>query len=457
MNYDISKSKRLSEGVLIATAGIPALLFYFLLSTTAFNLPVYDDYSLLNFVNNFSQLNGLASKFIYIINFQHNEYKLVFVNAVFAVQYTLFGYIDFSVLSMIGSAFVIILYILLAIIFKNPANTNVFRVLWFLPISLLLFQLQYASTLNFSMAGLQNISVLAFSLASIALLANNSHSRFAGACIALLFSICASGNGFLLLPVGGLLLIERKRWLHILIWIFLGLSIALVYFNNYSINHSVGHDDSEKLIKLISQFNLIYILAFIGSSIAKYQNHIPSVAFGIFLLSIWLVAVKNKYSTKNPAVFYYFIFLMFTAVAVSTIRSGLGVEQSLSSRYRIYSNLILILTYIFLIESYFERIKNKKIQYTLICLSILFSAIFFVMSNSAGYRFLKGRQQAITYEMEFWKTGALNKNVQNSHQLNSNFDPAVNRQLELGIYKPVTSVLLESIRLGVYKPPEYSK
>ena len=87
----------------------------------------------------------------------------------------------------------------------------------------------------------------------------------------------------------------------------------------------------------------------------------------------------------------------------------------------------------------------------------MFSAIFFVISNSAGYRFLKGRQQAITYEMEFWKTGVLNKNVQNSHQLNSNFDPAVSRQLELGIYKPVTSVLLESIRLGVYKPPEYSK
>jgi hypothetical protein len=211
------------------------------------------------------------------------------------------------------------------------------------------------------------------------------------------------------------------------------------------------------LIKILSQINFVYIFSFIGSSVAKYQNYLPSVIFGIFLLFVWIFAIKNKYSAKNPSIFYFFIFIILTAISVSTLRSGLGVEQSLASRYRIYSNLILILTYIFLIETFFEKIKIKKIQYGILSVSILFSAFFFMLSNAAGYRFLQGRQLAVTHEMMIWTSEVLHEKIEFNDPNVSQFDPAVTRQLELGIYKPVTSVLLESIRLGVYKPPEYSK
>ena len=451
------KFKPYPNCILIAIAGFPALFFYYFISKTAFNLPVNDDYSLLNFTNHFSELNGWLPKLNYIINFQHNEYKLVFVNAIFAIQYELLGHIDWVSLCMVGSTFVIIIYILISRVFKITSSNGSVRLLTLLPIGLLLFQMQYASNLNFSMAGIQNISVLAFAMAAISLLPHNSTICFAGACISLLFAICASGNGFLVIPVGTLLLIERKRWAHIFIWIILSAGIALVYFTNYRINYSPGNSDDNLLIKILSQINLIYILSFIGSSVAKYQNHFPSVVFGILLLSVWVVAVKNKYSSKNPSIFYFVVFLILTAIAVSTIRSSLGVEQSLASRYRIYSNLIIILTYIFLMESYFDKIKNKKIQFGILSFSIAFSAIFFVLSNTAGYRFLQGRQLAVTHEMMIWKSEVLHENIEFNDQNKNQFDPAVTRQLELGIYKPNTSVLLESIRLGVYKPPEFSK
>lgn len=455
LNKISKKSKLWPDWILTAIAGIPAILFYYFLVNTAFNLPIHDDYSLLNFVNTFSEINDLTSKIIFIFSFQHNEYKLIFVNAIFAVQYTLLGHIDFFILSMIGNAFVIIIYILIVKNFKTFSNSNLIRLMALFPISLLLFQLQYASTMNFSMAGIQNLSVIAFSLACISLLSNNSHRRFTAACIALVFAVCASGNGFLLLPVGILLMIERKRWLHIIIWVILGLAIAAIYFNNYSIKNSTQHVDSARLVELLFLINPLYILAFIGSSIAKYQNHIPSVGLGVVLIIIWCVAIKNKYFKKNPPVFYFSIFLIFTAIAVSTLRSSLGIEQSLASRYRIYSNLILILTYIFLMECYVERWENKKIQNLFLCISILFSAIFYSMSNSAGFRFLQGRQQAIAYEMSVWKTAVLKQTVQINVLQDWNFDPAVTRQLEIGIYKPATDPLLNSIRLGVYSPPIY--
>ena len=442
------------DWVLIVIAGIPAIFFYYFLFKTTFNLPINDDYSLLNFVNHFSLIKGLLPKLNYIINFQHNEYKLIFVNAVFAIQYGLLGYIDFAVLSIVGNIFVVIIYILTVRAFKIPAAKGLTKLFLLLPIGLLLFQLQYASTLNFSMAGIQNISVLAFTLTAISMLANNSRIGFIGACISLLFAICASGNGFLLIPVGVLLLIERKRWAHIFIWITLSIVIALVYFVGYRMSSSIGSSEDGLVIKIFSQINAVYILAFIGSSIAKYQNHFPSVVFGIFLLFIWAIALKNKYSLQNPSVFYFFIFILLTSIAVSIIRSGLGVEQSLASRYGIYSNLVLILTYIFLMETYFEKIISKKIQYGIISLGVLFSTIFFLLSNAAGYRFLQGRQIAVTHELMTWKSEVLHENIKLYDPLESQFDPAVTRHLELGIYKPVTPVLLESTRLGVYKPTE---
>jgi len=448
----IQNSKPKYDWLLIAIAGIPALFFYYMLSKTVFNLPVHDDYSLLNFTNQFSQLNDLVSKLFFIINFQHNEYKLIFVNAMFAIQFASVGYIDFAVLSIIGNAFVVIIYVLLVKTFKIPAHNNLGRISLLMPVSLLLFQLQYASTLNFSMAGIQNLSVLVFALTAISLLVVNSKIRFAGACISLLLAICSSGNGFLLVPVGGFLLIQRKRWIQIVLWLILSIAIASIYFNSYTFSNSSGDTEGGQLLKILLQFNLIYILAFIGSSIAKYQYHIPSVGLGIVLLVIWAVAIKNKYPTKNPSAFYFFVFLFLTAIGVSSLRSSLGVEQSLASRYRIYSNLILILTYFFIVETYFERIKNKKIQYGLICIFFLLGAIFFTISNYAGYRFLIGRQEAITYEMLVWKEEVLKKAVPIQETYPHNLDIVVTRQIESGIYKPATTILLESIRLGVYSP-----
>lgn len=452
-----NNTKSWSDLVLIAIAGIPILFFYYFLWKTRINIPINDDYSLLYFTNNFSSLNGLVSKINYIINYQHGAYKLIIVNAVFAVQFTLLGYVEFANLSLIGDVAVLLVYFLIIKNFKIQAFNSLVRLLIIMPVSLLLFQLQYASTLNFSMAGIQNISVLIFALATLSLLTHDVRICFIGACFSMLFAVGASGNGFLLIPVGTLLLAERKRWLHIIIWIIFSIVVGLIYFTNYQLSlPSINHEDGQ-LIKILSEFNILYILAFIGSSIAKYQNHLPSAGLGIILIFIWCFAFRNNYSTKNPSVFYFFIFLVLTAIGVSMIRSNLGIEQSLSSRYRIYSNLILILTYIYLIETYFEKIKNEKIQLTIIGISIFVSAIFFVLSNAAGYRFLQGRKIAVTHEMMIWKSEVLHEKIELSGINESQFDPAVTRQLELGIYKPVTPILLESIRLGVYVPSGYSK
>ncbi|HEY4083310.1 MAG TPA: hypothetical protein VGM81_21695 [Burkholderiaceae bacterium] len=446
-----------SSWVMLSLAGTPALIFYWLLSKTVADRPLVDDYyAVLAFVNHFSQLADVSSKLSYIVNFQHNEYKLAFENAIFAAQYELFGKINFSALSMLGNSFVLVLFALLASTFRISIKSNGIRTLALLPVGLLLFQLQYASTLNFAMAGLQNIPVLVFVLLSIMLLSENSPLRFAGSCVAMLLAIASSGGGFLLLPVGATMLAERRRWKHLGAWIIFSVAIASVYFSNYNFHSSQSNPDGS-VTQSAAHFSITYMLAFMGASVARYQGYFPSICVGVALSCLLAFAIWKGYSKENPTVLYFAIFLILTAAGVSAIRSGFGIEQSLASRYRVYSNLLLILSYIFLAETYLPRIRTRNAAGAVTAIVVACSLAFFVLSNMAGFRFLKGRQQAVAYEMAAWQTSVPNTPGRPTTPAAMNLDPAVSRQLATGLYRPDTATLMESMRLGFYHPPEFTE
>jgi hypothetical protein len=446
-------AKRWPAWLIFSMAATPALVFYWLLWKSSFNLPVVDDYyAVLYFLNHFSQLPDLGSKLKYFGSFQHNEYKLWFEYLIFVAQYCLSGSVNFTILSMLGNACVLFLFLLLASIFRISSQSNIARVSLLLPVGFVLFQLQYASTLNFSMAGLQNITVLVFVLLSIVLLAKESSRQFAGACVAMLLAIAASGGGFLLVPVGVLMLAERRRWKHIGIWIGVFAVMAAVYFSDYNF-HSAPSNLDGSVSRTPAHFDLLYMLAFMGSSVARYQGYLPSIAVGIVILVIWALAIRKGYSKENPTALYFCLFLILTGAGVSAIRSGLGMEQSLASRYRIYSNLLLILSYIFLVEAYLLKVNRHTTRLAVTGVAMASGLVFCVLSDMAGFRFLKGRQQAVTYEMAAWQAAVTKAGAHTNSPEGMNFDPAVSRQLATGLYKPIADVLTESIRLGIYSPP----
>ncbi len=454
MTNPIQASRRWPDWLTFSIAGAPALAFYWLLLKSVGNLPVVDDYhSVLDFVNRFSQMPDLGSRLSYIVNFQHNEYKLMLESAIFAAQHQWFGGVDFAILSMLGNSFVLLIFALLASAFRISTQSNATRVLLLLPVGLMLFQLQYASTLNFSMAGLQNIPVLAFALLALMLLVDESPVRFAGACLAMLLAIAASGSGFLLAPVGALMLAERRRWKHAAAWLAVTAAIAFVYFGHYEV-HTAHASPPGAEAKSAAHFDVVYMLAFLGSSVARYQGYLPSVGVGIAILVVWAFAARAGYSRENPAIFYFCIFLLLTAAGVSAIRSGLGIEQSLASRYRIYSNLLLILSYVFFVERYLLSMKDVRRRRAIVGVLVACGLAFCVLSDIAGYRFLKGRQQAVAYAMAVWKSSNSTAASDPHSPASLSLDPAVSRQLASGLYTPATATLKESMRLGVYQPFE---
>ncbi len=434
----------------ILTALPPAALFYLLLWRSALDLPISDDYdALLAFTNGFAALHGVGQRLLYILTFQHNEYKLIFEEFLFAAQYSLLGHLNIAALILLGNGFVFLLFLVLICMYRLPAENVVDRILLLLPISFLLFQLQYASTLNWSMGALQNLPVLVFSLSAIVLLSCETSLTFAAGCAAMLLAIASSGNGFMVALVGLLMLIQQKRHKLLGVWALALVAAATGYFYHY--NFSSSQVPPGKIV--INPFALLkplYFFSFLGSSLAGLESWWSSLCFGLVLCAIFLLAVKKRYYLQNAAVFYSMLFLIITAITVAGMRSNFGLSQSLASRYRTYSNIFMILAYMFLMESYWGKRLKDRSQRTALATWIVLCCIFCGVSDHAGFRFLRDRRQAVMDEMAEWQHPHVDhvKDI-----LRNNNNPILLRHIQAGLYKPNAAVLVESARLGIYRAP----
>jgi len=427
--------------------GLPAIIFYRILYKNALRIPFGDDYDvILALVNRIHQTPDLASKLLYSLAVEHNGYKLMFENAIVLGQYGLFGQVYFLPLVALGDAFALFIFLVVCSMSRVEPQNLANRALLLVPAAFLLFQLQYASTLDFASTSLQQLPVIFFSLLSIALLASGSRWSFPVACVALVLGIASSPNGFFVAPVGILMMLQARYWRRVPVWIATtGLMLA-VYLFKYVHPPSTTKGSAGSL----THFNVLYALSFLGSSAARYVSLAPSLTLGLVLCAIFAITIRRGYFRKNPAVFYSMLFILINAAAISGLRSDLGLEQSLASRYRTYSNLFLVFSYMFVIEDLLPMMKSKSLRYGVLAAIGALSGAFCALSDVAGARFLAGKKLALTrsYCLE-WKK-------EQSPLLDAGIkeNPALRRQIEAGFLEVDIPTMQESVRLGVYRPPQ---
>src|ERR1700751_3390409 len=93
---------------------LPIVTFYILLSRELVNLPFLDDYSaILDFLNQWTKLHSAHEKVLGVLIAQHNEYKIMFANAIFVMQYAMLGRVNFVILAVLGNLFVLFLFAVL--------------------------------------------------------------------------------------------------------------------------------------------------------------------------------------------------------------------------------------------------------------------------------------------------------------------------------------------------------
>lgn len=443
------RQKQITPWVLIC---FPVVAFYALLTRELVDLPFLDDYSgVLGFLVTWIQIKGLGGKLTYILTAQHNEYKIMLANAVFALQYVMCSHVNFVLLSVLGNLFILAVFCVLYAMWRQDEILKVQPLLFFVPTAWMLFQFQYYSLLNWPMSSFQEAAIMVFALLSVYLLGQQQRTNFYWALVCLVLSIASSGNGLFLIPIGALMLLQHRHVARLIGWLAVSLGMVILYFYKYNFNASQSHTDHSTLSSL-HHFSFLYALGFLGASIGRYNVNTPVLILGMLFCVVFIVALADRLHQKSPAIFYSMLFILITAFAVSGLRSDAGIDQSMASRYRIYSNLMLIFCYFYILRRW--RPDSLTVQARRAAFGIFLSLAvgFNVVSTHAGFKLLRIRSQGTIEGISRWEHG---ETPITEVDKGPDEDPVIRRQRLNGNFAPQEPYLTNAIAKGIYEPRQY--
>lgn len=375
--------------LLVALCTVPLLLVLVLAAFELSRLPILDDYpEVLGFA---AQLQGHTwlSRIASVFTFQHTQYKLIVGQAIIAVQFGLTRHVHFAVLGLVSNLFIIPLGLVFFAQFL-PELPRERRLLLFVPVPFLLYQLTYAESLDWAF-GLQTITVVAFALPSLYFITRSSSRKdIAWACLFALLAVFSSINGLLLSVIGAAILLARRQFSHLIVWTLTFALALAVYLHHYSY-----YQEKHGAVSSI----LLYVLSFLGSDFETMHRkpfHGAAILVGVLMVALAVYAAAHRYASKRPFMMSVVAWSLMTAIVVAMGRAGMGLSQSLSSRYRIYSSMMLVFCYQYAVEWFLQRSSiSFRIQRRMYVGALVFSVCFCIAADVAGMRFLHKRRMVM--------------------------------------------------------------
>jgi len=438
-----SRRKAILAASLVALPVIPffAILFYF-----AINIPVLDDYDGgLDYLNHLTQLPGFWARFLYCITAQHNEYKTLFANAIVWIQVAIFGHIDFRLTCFLGNLFVLLIGVVLWKMFLPKREDLANRLLLFSPVIFMLFQLNYVQTLNWALPGLQNLAVVGFVIAAIHFLMQDSIASYYAGLASMVLAISSSTNGFFLVPIGVLILFNRRGFVRAGVLILIACLCLGIYLFHYTLMPSLRPEHHSLAVTVFR--NLTFLLSFLGNALFLPKQ--ASLGLGLIIVSCLGYITWRGYWRRNPTVGYCLLFVLLTAVTVTGIRSQTGLWEGTSSRYRIYCDLLMIFGWFFFAEECIqddpESLRRNRPFMAVFTASLLFC----VLMDAGGIFSLHKRNHDLIRGL------ALYQHPQ-PMQPPGPATPMPGQGPEYDRWSVhAREVLDRSIQLGIYRPPSY--
>jgi hypothetical protein len=374
----VEGSSPIVTGVLLIAVLAPVIAAFGILWMQAYAAPFEDDYhALLGFAGEFEQQHSVKDKVLLVAAAQHTEYKLVFEHAVVGVELGLTHRLNFSFLETVGDLFLLPIGWLLWLTYGGSGRglrSGSFRerLVRFLPVSLIFFGLAYWETLNWAMAGLQNLPVIFFSFLAIYLLVggegfvesqvskarpgaltrlvgygrDGGAGRLVSACAAGALAAFSSANGFLVAVVGAWILLRRRSYWACVAWgVSFVIPLAAYLYHYVPVPRLTGG--------LYYVARPLEFFAFLGMAAGSFWGARPSNWVGAILLGFAVAgvvawALKSGYVRVNPVGVYWTVWVLLSALPVAWVRGSTGVV--IASRYSIYSCLMLVFCYAFLAD-----------------------------------------------------------------------------------------------------------
>jgi uncharacterized membrane protein len=164
----------------------------------------------------------------------------------------------------------------------------------------------------------------------------------------------------------------------------------------------------------------------LGSYMEPLGNSLIFLMGALEMVLILLLTYK-EYDQKNPIIYYFLLFILSSIFITTLGRAGLGAEQALSSRYRSFSVMVLILLYLACTEQYPKVFSSRPV---IVCL--IFSAMVFNLGSTVIYvKSLADRKKTLE-EIITWQRTGKGLNYPNEESASV----ILRRSMEKGIYLP---------------------
>lgn len=311
-------------------------------------------------------------------------------------QLHLLHHINFSFLILVGNLLLLpILLVLWKVYFREEKGLRR-RLILFLPIPWIFFAMNYAETVDFAISGLQVLGVILLSVLALELLGRSMEeegwSHFVPAMLVAGLACLTYANGFLLAPVGLLVLVLRRRYRRAVIWCAAFVVPLVPFLYRY---HSTSHFAVKDL-----PWTPLFFLSFLGSAVFFLPL---CLAVGAGIVIVYGLAVRNRYDRENPAAFMIATWILVNGAVVTFARVGIGLWSSHSSRYRIYSDLLLIFCYGYVAPRVARRAMTRERTRRLYRFTLTAAVLFCVMADVYGCMFFKRRREELMIGMTQYK------------------------------------------------------
>lgn len=361
---------------------------------TSVNIALTDDYgAIADFLWRYAHSQSLLARLGWVLNAQHNEYKLILLNVVVVAQYHLIGHVNYRALQLIGDlsvpAILWLLWLLLARQ-QRPLHQAMWLILlpWYLFLSLCYFE-----TVNWANTEIQELTIIPLVLACVLFFTSRIRYAVLWGTLFLVFSIASFASGFIFAVALLILLIYQRRLRPSLAVALATCLMAAIYFTHYS----PGSHHSLPPIGLA----VSYMLVFLGGIL---PTAVSCAVLGILLVAGFIFLLSRGWARLSPETFCIAVFCILIGAAVAPGRYQEGLGSAMSSRYQVYPLLLLSAEYLAVLRIFAPQHLRFRSKWTATLGLATLAAIFFaITSQMHAYRLLHARQRLLLTHMILWE------------------------------------------------------
>ncbi len=347
-------NQRASQILVSLTLLIPVGIFFWVWDYYSINVPKWDDHALKAFLVEYLKANTFSEKIITLFR-QHNEHRISVTRFVALLDYKVFGELNFKRLMFYGNLTLLSVVALWWVLLKN--NQKPLYAL--IPVPFIWLTLSHYENMYWGMASVQNFGVVALILWTLYCVVSRRRELFILSLPLAGMACLTSGNGLLVLPIGAVLLFLAPRWRRLIVWLAVSGLYLFVYF--YSYQPSPSNPDAHFSVGIFLEGFLYFLGSFAESFPVKNHQSVCLILGGVLLLVAISIAsttlfriVRNRYDYDFAKITDLFclgvlMLVLGTSLVVVYTRVGFGLEGLLTSRYKIYSFLLLLVAYLYVV------------------------------------------------------------------------------------------------------------